>query len=186
MAEPNLPNAVRKYLSTSAPLAESVGELSAAQWAAESACPGWSRADVVGHLIDTQRDYLAAHGLSAGPRPDLADPAAAWASHRDAVADLLLDPDVAGQRFDGWFGPTTVGRTLNEFYGFDMLVHGWDVLKGTGPGRVFSDAEMDEIEAAVAAFGDQLYEEGICEGPLDAPADADRQTRLLALLGRIG
>ena len=186
MPDPMMPGATVKYLGTSAPLTESLGELSKDQWTEQSACPGWSRADVVSHLIGSQREFFARHGLRLGGEPDISDPAAAWQSHRQNVADLLTDPDVAGLRFDGWFGPTTVGSTINDFYGFDMLVHGWDVLAGTGADRVFSDSELDELEAAIGVFGDQLYAEGICRGPLSAPENADRQTRILALLGRRG
>ncbi|MET4058561.1 uncharacterized protein (TIGR03083 family) [Arthrobacter sp. UYP6] len=186
MPDPMAPGAKTKYLDTSAPLTESIGELTAEQWAGQSACPGWSRADVVLHLIDTQREFFARHGMRLGPPPDAGNPAAAWRDHRGNVADLLSDPDVAGLRFEGWFGPTSVGSTLNDFYGFDMLVHGWDILAGTGADRVFSDSEMDELDAAIAGFGDQLYTDGICQGPLAAPANADRQTRILAQLGRRG
>lgn len=46
-------------------------------WDATTPCAEWNVRDVVAHVVDTQRDFLAREGLDAGPVPDLADPAAA-------------------------------------------------------------------------------------------------------------
>ena len=96
-------------------------------WTADSPCEGWTGRDVVGHVIDTQREFFSHHDIDAGPAPSLDDPAAAWHTHRDTVAGLLADPTVGERTFDGHFGPTTIGETLIRFYGFDMVAHRWDV-----------------------------------------------------------
>jgi uncharacterized protein (TIGR03086 family) len=124
---------------------------------------------------------LDQHGAALGPRPD-GDPAAVWAAHRAAV--LAVDDEVWHREYAGFFGPTTVGATLAEFYGFDLVVHRWDVGRAVGRDVRFSDAEMDDAERAVAGFGEHLYGEGICARPVPVPNGADRQTRLLAVLGR--
>ena len=154
-------------------------------WAAPSPCEGWTAADVVDHLIDAQRQFLAAHDLDAGPAPDVAaDPVAAWRSHAGTVASLLDDPAVAAQPFDGHFGPTTVGETLSRFYVFDMIAHRWDVATATGQPATFTEAEMDRLETGMDGFGPALYGDGVCKGGVEAPAGADRQTAVLARLGR--
>ena len=48
-------------------------DVSGGAWDGPSPCDGWSARDVVGHVLATQRDFLATQGLDAGPAPDLAD-----------------------------------------------------------------------------------------------------------------
>lgn len=157
----------------------------ASAWSAESACEGWTAQELVAHLIDTQRDFLGRHDLDIGARPDLdADPAAAWHAHDSAVRALLADPAVAGHEFDGFFGTTTVGETLTGFYGFDLLVHRWDLARAAGVDERFSDAELSAVEASLPGFGEHLYDEGVCAPAIEVGDGADRQTRLLATLGR--
>jgi uncharacterized protein (TIGR03086 family) len=155
--------------------------LPSSAWAAPSPCAGWTAADVVDHLVDSQRDFLARQGVDLGPRPD-GDPAAVWAAHREAA--LAVDDEVWHREYDGFFGPTTVGATLADFYGFDLVVHRWDVARAVGRDVRFSEAEMDDAERAIEGFGEHLYAEGICARPVPVPDGADRQTRLLARLGR--
>lgn len=155
-------------------------------WTTASACEGWKVGDVVDHLIDTQRDFLQRHGLEIGPRPDTHDdPLDAWTAHASKIQDLLDTPAVAGSEFDGFFGRTTIGATLATFYGFDMVVHRWDIARGIGLEHHFNDAELDLIEQSLDGFGDHLYEEGICKPALPTTPDADRETRLLARMGRM-
>lgn len=157
-------------------------------WGAASPCEGWAARDVLAHVIGTQRDFLTGHGVDVGvdvgTGPDEADPAAAWHAHDARVTQLLADESVAGQTFDGHFGPTAIGDTLVRFYGFDLLVHRWDLAQAAGREERFDDAELDVIEGAVDGFGEHLYADGICKPALDVPADADRQSRILARLGR--
>ena len=155
--------------------------LPSSAWAAPSPCAGWTAADVVEHLVDTQRDFLAKQDVDLGPRPE-GDPAELWAAHRGAV--LAVDDEVWHREYTGFFGPTTVGATLVDFYGFDLVVHRWDVARAVGRDVRFSEAEMDDAERAIASFGEHLYAEGICARPVPVPDGADRQTRLLARLGR--
>jgi len=156
-------------------------DLPSSAWTAPSPCAGWTAADVVGHIVDTQRDFLAKQDVDLGPRPE-GDPAELWAAHRDAV--LALDDEMLHRDYAGFFGPTTIGATLAQFYGFDLVVHRWDVGRAVGRDVRFTDAEMDDAERAVEGFGEHLYGEGICARPVPVPDGADRQTRLLARLGR--
>ncbi len=154
-------------------------------WASPSPCAEWSAADVIGHLIGTQRDFLATHGVDLGTAPDVAaDPAAAWREHARQVREALSDDAVHDRPFDGFFGPTTVGAALDQFYVWDMVVHRWDVARAVGADPALTDAELDRIEAGADSFGPALYMDGICGAAVDVPADADRDARVLARLGR--
>jgi len=125
-----------------------------------------------------------AHDAALGPAPPPDAPAAAGRAHRDAVCARLADPSIADRTFDGHFGPTTIGETLIRFYGFDMIAHRWDIARAAGTEHRFTDDELSEMETAIDGFGDALYSEGVCR-KVEIPAGADRQTTLLARLGRV-
>ena len=154
-----------------------------ADWTAPSPCEGWSAADVVHHVIDTQRDFLTQRGLDVGSRPE-GDPAEAWRQHLERLSPLLADEALVTTPYDGYFGRTTLADTLADFYGFDLVVHRWDLGRASGQDVAFSEQEMDAVEAAVPSFGEALYSEGICARPVPVADGASRQDRVLATLGR--
>jgi hypothetical protein len=100
------------------------------------------------------------------------------------VLEALADDAFADTGYDGHFGPTTVGATLVQFYVFDMVVHRWDVARAAGLDAQLTDEELDRVEAGADSFGPALYMDGICRPGVEAPAGADRVTRVLARLGR--
>lgn len=155
-------------------------------WDGASPCDGWAANDVLDHVIDTERDFLARHGSDLGDAP-VGDPADRWSRHLTAVR-AQLTADLVATGFDGHFGPTTVGDTLRDFYGFDLLVHRWDLGTALGHEIELSEPELERLEAAVPEPGTPLhaafYSEGICKPALPMPPDATRQTRVLAAFGR--
>lgn len=157
-------------------------------WAGASPCDGWTAADVVAHVVDTERDFLARHDVDLGARPD-GDPASTWDAHLAAVA-AVLTPDLLSREFDGYFGPTTIGATFAQFYAWDLVVHRWDLARALGVPTSFTDAELDRLEASIPDPGTPMYEafysEGICRPPLPVPDGASRETAVLAALGRRG
>ena len=168
------------------PLTALLDSLTAPQWRAPSPCDGWDAGQVVRHLIETQREFLTGRGLDLGHAPDIdGDPAAAWRAHRRRVLALVSQDAVVATPYDGHFGPTTIGDTLERFYVFDMMAHRWDVARAVGSDCVFTDTELDQLEAGIASFGDAIHMEGICKPGVEAPAGADRQSEVLAKLGRL-
>lgn len=172
------------YETADRPLTAVLEALPAAAWSEPSPCEGWSAADVVAHLVGTQRDFLGQRGLDLGTAPDVAaDPAAAWRDHAERVREALTD-EVVATPYEGFFGPSTVGATFEQFYVWDMVVHRWDVARTAGLDGTLTEAELDRIERGIESFGPALYSDGICRDGVELPADADRATRLLARLGR--
>ncbi len=173
------------YAAAERPLTAVLDAVPPDAWDRPSTCEEWTVRDVVRHLVQTQREFLTERGVDLGAEPDVdADPAAAWRAHAAGVAAAVADPAVAEQAYDGFFGPTTVGATLEQFYVWDMVVHRWDVARSVGADPALTDAELDRVEAGADAFGEALYMEGICRPAVEPPADADRTTRVLARLGR--
>ena len=153
-------------------------------WSAPSPCEGWTAADLLDHVVDAERQFLEGHGVDLGARPS-GSPQDVWTAHLSAVRDAVTD-ELRARAYDGFFGPTTIGETLDAFYGFDLVVHGWDLGSANGRPTTFTDADMDVLDRAFVGFGEHAYDEGVFRQPVDVPEDADRQVRLLARMGRRG
>jgi hypothetical protein len=133
--------------------------------------------------VATQRSFLSDRGADLGPSPT-GTPAEIWAAHVGAVAAIGADDDFVSVTYDGYFGPTTIADTLRDFYGFDLIVHRWDLGRSFGVDVTWSDDEMDLLETAMAGFGDALYSEGVCAPAVEVAGDASRQDKILGRLGR--
>lgn len=152
-------------------------------WDAPSPCEGWTAGDVVRHVIDTEREFLEGRGFpiaSAGT----GDPAADWAAHLAEVDRLVATDGVMDLAYDGFFGPTTIGATLADFYGWDLAIHGWDLARATGQRWSVTDTQAQSLMATADGWGDALHSEGICGPELPIADSAPIQDRLLARLGR--
>ena len=180
-------SAAIQYETAQRPLTAVIDAVPALSWTNPSPCDGWSASDVLRHLIETQRKFLTGHDIDMGGVPDIdSDPAAAWVDHTKRVMEAISDDAVTASAFDGHFGPTTVGDTLEQFYVWDMLVHRWDIARSYGAQTALSDAELDQIERGADSFGEALHMDGVCRAGVTAPVDADRKVLLLARLGRSG
>jgi uncharacterized protein (TIGR03086 family) len=152
-------------------------------WSAASPCEEWTAADVVDHVVDTERQFLESHGAELGDRPT-GTPREVWAAHLAAVRPVVSDEAFRAREYDGFFGRTTIGATLDNFYGFDLVVHGWDLGSSNGRPTTFTDADLDTMDQAFVGFGDHAYDEGVFRRPVEVADDAPRQERILARMGR--
>ena len=152
--------------------------------AGESPCPDWTGIDVLHHLIDTERSFMEKVGFDLGPAPTANEPSTLWSQHADQLRPLLARQDVLDTKYSTSMGESTVAGMLSLIYGFDLLVHRWDVARSAGHDTRFTDAELDAMEASIRQLGDMLYSPGAFVAGVTAAPDADRQTRVLAVLGR--
>lgn len=174
-----------RYRALAQTFTQKVAAVPAARWDAESPCEGWTAREVVRHVIDSQRDIVRVVGLELPPGPSFDDdPAAAWAATRAAVQDILDDPARATLEYDGHFGRTDLAATIERFYCFDLVVHGWDIAQATGIDTTIPAADLAWVDQVAHSLGDSLRMPGVCGPAIDVPADADEQTRVLAFLGR--
>jgi uncharacterized protein (TIGR03086 family) len=174
-----------QYEAARRPLTAVVEAAPAARWSDPSPCEDWTARDVVRHVIETQRELFAGRGFDLGALPAVdADPAQAWREHAERVLEVLSDDAVPAITYDGYFGRTTLGATLQQFYVWDMYVHRWDIAQAVGLDAGLTDAELDRIEQGADSFGDALYMDGICRAGAPVPPGADRVSQLLARLGR--
>jgi uncharacterized protein (TIGR03086 family) len=149
-----------------------------------SPCPEWTGVDVLQHLIDTERSFMEKVGFDLGPAPTATEPIVRWSAHADQLRPLLARPDVLATPYSTPMGDSSVAGMLSLIYGFDLLVHRWDVARSAGADTRFTDAELDAMEASIAQLADVLYSPGAFVEGVTPPPGADRQTRVLATLGR--
>lgn len=154
-------------------------------WNSPSPCEGWTAAEVLGHVIGAETDSLKLGGLTMpdGPSPE-ADPLTAWAHVRQQIQAVLEDPARAGIEYEGYFGPTTLGQSIADFYCFDLIVHRWDIARATGGDTGISAEEIAFVRSKLQHYGDAMRMPGVFAAELEPPADADEQTALLAFIGR--
>ncbi|MGA9873396.1 MAG: TIGR03086 family metal-binding protein [Rhodococcus sp. (in: high G+C Gram-positive bacteria)] len=174
-----------RYRRLAQRLTDRVEAVPANKWDTASTCAGWTVRDVVVHLVDTQRGAVEPVGLSIpeGPSPG-GNPTAAWVFTRNAVQDILDDPKRAHLEYDGHFGPTDLASSIGSFYSLDLIVHAWDIAHPLGLDDTIEDRDLDFVEHFVAQMGDNIRMDGVCGPAVEVPDDADRQTKVLAQLGR--
>jgi len=162
-----------------------VDAVPADRWDDESPCQGWSARDVLQHLLDSHRDMPAKVGLTVPADVSVAtDPAAAWAQAREALQAILDDPEQASREYDGYFGRTSLERTLDAFLGLDLIVHAWDIARATGGDTELVPEDVDRALEDSRGWGDTIRMEGVCGPAVEVADDARPQDRLLAFLGR--
>ena len=178
-------NTAERYRANTAEFSKRVEAVPEDRWENPSPCADWTARDVVSHMVDTSGMFLGFIDEKLPPAPSVnEDPAAAWASARDAVQAKLDDPKAAQQEFDGMLGRSTFEAAVAKFLVPDALVHTWDLARATG-----LDENIDEREAEAAletykSLGAAVRSKGVFGPELDAPPGADAQERLLTFAGR--
>jgi uncharacterized protein (TIGR03086 family) len=164
------------------------------QWEGES-LPGWTVADLVAHLVN---EALWVPPLLAGEPVDLIegrfpdgtddllgdDPFTGWETAADRALSAFAEDDALKRTVHLSRGPTPAAEYILEMTA-DLTVHAWDLASATD-----GDAQLDgELVTAALVFAERLPADGVpglFDPPLDVPASASPQTRLLARFGRRG
>ncbi len=174
-----------RYRSLAAEMTRRVEAVPADRWDNPSPCEGWTARDVLRHVVDNARSVPAYGGVEVELHRSVDDDSVgAWIEARDALQDVLDEPARAQAEYDGFFGRTSVEKTVDAFGGFDLLVHGWDIARATGQDETLPPEEVKRVHAMAQGLGDSLRTEGVCGPAVPVGEDASEQDRLLALLGR--
>lgn len=155
------------------------------RWTSPSPCEGWTARDVVRHVVESHGLFLGLVGRGLGQIPSVdGDPLGAWAAARATVQADLDDPARAAAAFDGYFGRTTFEQAIDRFICTDLVVHRWDLARAAGLDDGIDPEELERVQAQAEQFGDALRRPEAFGPPLEPPPGADRQTQVLAFLGR--
>jgi uncharacterized protein (TIGR03086 family) len=154
-------------------------------WSKQSPCTEWTARDLVSHVVDVHGMMLKPlnRTLRGGPSID-DDPLGAFRSARADVEEVLDDPQLAGTEYDGQFGRSKVENTIDQFLGFDLVVHGWDLARATGQDDTMDPDEVVAVTKAAEGLGDSMRQYGATGPQVPVPDDASAQDKLLGLLGR--
>lgn len=176
-----------RYRRVAATFTERAEAVPPAAWEHPAPCDGWVARDVVRHLVGWIPPFLSAGAgvdLSEGPSVD-ADPVGAWTHLRDALQALLDDPARAATAFEHpQAGQHRLDDAIGAFVLGDVLVHTWDLARAAGLDEHLDPGEVHRMLTAMEPVADVLAASGHYGQRVPVPADADEQTRLIALTGR--
>lgn len=178
-----------RYRRRAQTFTDTVAAVPADAWSQVSPCPEWTAIDVVRHVVDTQAMFAGFVQREPEPGPTVDDdPLGAWAAARKLTQQGLDAPQLAAEEFDGAMGRQRYDQAVDRFLTFDLAVHRWDLARAAGLDDQMPPADLDAMEAAVTEMDEKMSAKmrgpGAFGPEVAPPEDADRQTRLLAFLGR--
>jgi len=160
------------------------------QWSAPTPCSDWDVRALVNHLV---YEYLWVPELlrgatieEVGDRFDGdvlgANPVAAWSAASEAARAAIhsTPPDTT---VNVSWGQISAGEYVTQFV-TDVAAHGWDIARGIGADDTIDSVVVRALLPGVEEHAGDLAASGMFGTPVQTAADADPQTRLLALLGR--
>jgi uncharacterized protein (TIGR03086 family) len=156
------------------------------KWSAAAPCEGWTARDVVAHVVNGHRRFIAAlSGGEPSPLEDGADPKMAWRDVSEAVLETAQDPEKLAKTIPTPMGITMpfeqiVGRMLTT----EVLVHTWDLARAVGGDEHLDQEAVRGSYEGVKPLDEMLRRPGAFGPKVQPPADADLQTEFLAFLGR--
>jgi uncharacterized protein (TIGR03086 family) len=112
-----------------------------------------------------------------------ADPSAAYDASARSAGDAFAQPGAMEAPVAVSYGPVP-GEVYAGHRFVDVLIHGWDLAVATGQDTALDPQLVETCWEIVLPQQDLLRGSGAFGTEIDVTADADSQTRLLAVLGR--
>ena len=161
------------------------------QWDLPTPCPEWDVRTLVNHIVYEDRwtpPLMKGQTIEqVGDRfeGDLLgdDPAGAWEEAAAEARAAVSEPGVMTRIVHLSFGDRPGEEYAGQLF-TDHLIHAWDLARAIG-----ADDSLDpELVAAcyelTKPMEQMLKDSGACGPKIDAPEDANLQTKLLAVMGR--
>lgn len=163
----------------------------AGQWHDPTPCGDWDVREVLHHVvygnlwvaplvegeaIEQVGDRFEGDVLGA-------DPVGASAASAASAAAAFQQPGALERPVAVSYGPIPGARYASHRF-LDVLIHGWDIAKGTGQDTTLEDDLVAACWEIVEAERELFAASGMFDAAVDVPDDAPLQVRLLAALGR--
>jgi uncharacterized protein (TIGR03086 family) len=111
------------------------------------------------------------------------NPALAYAESASVAGDAFRAPGAMERPVAVSYGPVP-GEVYARHRFFDVLVHGWDLAKGTGQDTTIDPELLDACRRAISPDLEAFRGAGALAPAIPVADDADPQTAFLAELGR--
>jgi uncharacterized protein (TIGR03086 family) len=160
-------------------------------WSAATPCTDWDVRALTNHVVGEDRwvpplvegRTIAEVGDALDGDLLGADPAEAASTAGSAAVAALAEPGALGRTVHLSFGDFTA-----EDYGWQVLVdhviHTWDLRAGSGQERALDGDLVDAAAGWWADWAEAYRGAGAVGPPVEVPADAPSQDRLIASFGR--
>lgn len=168
-----------------------VHAVDAAQWHDPTPCTDWDVRMLVNHVTVEQ---LWVPPLVGGARVDEVgtrfdgdrlgdDPVGTWDVAVAASTDAFGAPGALARPVSLAAGEKEAAEYCWEMT-TDALIHSWDLARGIGADDTLDPELVDLVYERILPIAEHLHETGLFAPPVPVPADAPKQTKLLALFGR--
>lgn len=167
-----------------------VRSISPDQWGNSTPCTEWSVRDLVNHLVYEQLWVPplldGASVAEIGDRFDGdqlgADPVGTWDRAAAEAHQAFAAPGALDRTVELSYGSRPASEYCLEMV-CDLVVHAWDLARGIGSDDTLHAGLVDVVWTHVQDVPD-MSSSGMFAAPVEAPDDADTQTKMLARLGR--
>ncbi len=173
----------QRHAYDAARFSELVESASAGDWARPSPVAEWTALDIVLHLVEWSRGFLAGAGIELPALDVEANPVAAWQQHVVDIQAILDDP--AGRVLSNpHIGDKPVDEAIDQFYTADIWMHSWDLAKALGREPNLDQARCAAALAAMEPMDRLLRDSGQYGPAVPVANDASAQDKLMAFIGR--
>lgn len=173
-------------------LSEKVHAVGDEQWTNGTPCSEWDVRALVNHLVNEAlwvRPLL--DGMTIGEVGDRLDgdllgehPAAVFDRAAAAATAAATAPGAEGAIVHISSGDTPAGEYLGQVFS-DFVIHGWDLARAIGADDTINPRHAAAIYEQMRPMEDSMKSWGMYGEKIEVAPDADIQTRLLALFGRV-
>ena len=190
MAQQHTPNPIELYEAVSQGFAQAIRGVRADQMSNATPCAEWNVQALLKHNINvtglfhrllTAGTPAAAMDVS-GPLPP-EGPLAAFEAGAARVLEVAKSPGKMEEELETPFGRMPAGQLL-MFPFMDMLLHRWDLSKGTDQTTTMDSGLAEVCYKIFEPMADGLRPRGIFGPAVTVPISASTQDKLLGLTGR--
>jgi len=181
----------QRFEQATAHFGDLVRKIGTDQWGSQTPCDDWDVRALVNHLVYEARwtpPLLAGQTIEeVGSRFDGDilgdDPEASYDEALGDASAALAAPGALDATVHLSYGDTPAEEYLAQL-SCDFVVHAWDLARGIGADDTLDPDMVAWVDSVARPQAAMLEASGMFGKPVDVPADADPQTKLLALFGR--
>jgi len=170
---------------------EAVAAIRDDEWHSPTPCVDWTVTDLLAHNVE---ENLWVAPLMAGETIEGVgdrfegdvlggDPKEAWESSMEAACAAIAEDGALARTVHLSFGDVKGEEYVVQRF-LDLLIHAWDLARAVRTDETLDPELCDAALAYVEPMKDMLAQSGLFAPPIEPPAEADAQTRLLCLSGR--